>query len=34
MLLAALLSSCSMMHEDLSECSQQLRVDFRYDMNM
>ena len=33
-LLACLLSSCSMMHDDQSDCRQELRVDFRYDMNM
>ena len=35
-LLALLLivSSCSMMHDDLSGCQQELRVRFRYDMNM
>lgn len=27
-------SSCSMMHDDLSECQQELRVSFKYDMNM
>lgn len=34
MLLTGLLSSCSMMHDDQSDCRQELRVDFRYDMNM
>ena len=34
MLLACLMSSCSMMHDDLSDCRQELRVGFRYDMNM
>lgn len=35
-LLALLLivSSCTMMHDDLSGCQQELRVRFRYDMNM
>lgn len=36
-LMAAMLcatASCSMMHDDMSDCRQELRVDFRYDMNM
>lgn len=27
-------SSCSMMHDDMNDCKQELRVAFRYDMNM
>ena len=33
-LLLVLLSSCSLMHDDLSQCRRELRVSFRYDMNM
>lgn len=28
------MSSCSMMHDDMSDCRRELRVSFSYDMNM
>ena len=34
LLLPPLVSSCSMMHDDLDGCKQELRVRFKYDMNM
>lgn len=34
LLLPPLVSSCSMMHDDFDGCKQELRVRFKYDMNM
>ena len=34
LLLPLLVSSCSLMHDDLDECKRELRIGFKYDMNM
>ena len=34
MLLPIIACSCSMMHEDMGECKQELRLKFKYDKNM
>ena len=34
LLLTFAVSSCSMMHDDMSGCKKELRVRFAYDMNM